>query len=82
MNKPTIVAVDPGVNGGIAVFIPSEHAGNVEAIKSVCCELSMQPLVGPAVAGDQHLHADVIESVAEHAVENMRRQPFGRPRRS
>jgi hypothetical protein len=24
MNKPTIVAVDPGVNGGIAVFIPSE----------------------------------------------------------
>jgi hypothetical protein len=24
MNKPTIVAVDPGVNGGIAVFTPSE----------------------------------------------------------
>jgi len=24
MNKPTIVAVDPGVNGGLAVFTPSE----------------------------------------------------------
>jgi hypothetical protein len=29
MNKPTIVAVDPGVNGGIAVFTPSEGTTEV-----------------------------------------------------
>ena len=31
MNKPTIVAVDPGVSGGIVVFTPSE--GTIEAHK-------------------------------------------------
>ena len=31
MTKPTIVAVDPGVNGGIAVFTPSE--GTIELHK-------------------------------------------------
>ena len=31
MNKPTIVAIDPGVNGGIAVFTPSE--GTIELHK-------------------------------------------------